>query len=113
VIFNPFDVVVYAFPYVEKAGFVKRPALILSEYKCFGAGSGVSIVAMITSAKASVWPLDISISDLSNAGLTNPCIVRMKLNTAANDLIERRIGSLSDVDRQAVTGSLRKLFAFL
>lgn len=111
--FKPFDVVTFAFPYVEKAGFVKRPAVILSDPENFGASTGVSIVAMITSAKQSEWPLDIRISDLASAGLSVPCFIRFKLNSAAHELFDRRIGTLERPDREAVTISLRRLFPFL
>jgi mRNA interferase MazF len=113
VTFKPFDVVTFAFPYVEKAGFVRRPAVILSGHDAFSTESGVSIVAMITSAKRSAWPLDIAISDLAIAGLSQPCVIRMKLNSAAHELVDRHIGTLSQADRDAVRSSLRKLFAFL
>ena len=112
-IFEPFDVIIFGFPYVEKARIVKRPAVVLSQYKGFGEASGIAIVAMITSALNSVWPLDIAISDLADAGLTQPCSVRMKINSASYELIEKRIGSLSLSDREVVSVNLRQLFPFL
>jgi mRNA interferase MazF len=113
VIFKPFDVVTFAFPFVEKAGFVTRPVVILSGHKGFSAEGGISIVAMITSAKRSAWPLDIAISGLTGAGLSQPCVIRMKLSSAAHELVDRHIGTLSEPDRDAVTIGLRQLFPFL
>lgn len=112
-IFKPFDVVTFAFPFVEKAGFVTRPVVILSDHASFGTEGGVSIVAMITSAKRSAWPLDVAISDLAVAGLNHPCVVRLKLNSAAHELIDRHIGTLSAPDCNAITAGLRQFFPFL
>ena len=112
-IFKPFDIVTFAFPFVEKSGFVMRPVVVLSGHDGFSADSGISIVAMITSAKRSAWPLDIPIADLSGAGLSHPCVVRMKLSSAAHDLVDRHIGSLSENDAEAVKGAIRQLFPFL
>ena len=111
--FKPFDVVTFAFPFVEKAGFVTRPVVILSGHAGFSAESGISIVAMITSAKRSAWPLDVAISNLAGAGLIHPCVIRLKLNSAADKLVDRYLGALSEPDQDAVTTGLRKLFPFL
>lgn len=113
VIFKPFDVVTFAFPFVEKAGFVSRPAVVLSGHAGFSAESGISIVAMITSAKRSAWPLDFEITDLPVAGLTRPCVVRMKLNSAAHELVDRQIGKLSEPDRASLVTRIKQLFPFL
>lgn len=112
-IFKPFDVVTFAFPFVEKAGFVIRPVVILSGHDGLRDESGISIVAMITSAKRSAWPLDVAISDLAVAGLSQPCVIRMKLNSAAHELVDRHIGALAKPDCAAVTATLRQLFPFL
>jgi mRNA interferase MazF len=113
VTFKPFDVVTFAFPFVEKSGFVTRPVVVLSGHSGFSAESGISIVAMITSAKRSAWPLDFEISDLTVAGLTHPCVVRMKLNSAAHDLVDRHIGTLSEADRVSLISGIKQLFPFL
>lgn len=110
-IFEPFDVVTFSFPFVERRGVVTRPVVILSPFKGFGVETGVAIVAMITSARHSAWPHDVILSDLGAAGLKQPCIVRMKLNTAALDRMDRKIGALAEVDREAMRTSFRKLFA--
>ena len=112
-IFKPFDVVTFAFPFVEKAGFVTRPVVILSGHAGFSSESGISIVAMITSAKRSAWPLDITMSDLASAGLSHPCVIRMKLSSAAHELIDRQIGTLSEPDRDAAKVTIKALFPFL
>jgi len=103
------DVVIVPFPFTEKLGEKRRPALVLSQ-KVFNA-NGHTILAMITTKSHSPWPGDTSIEDLSRAGLHVPCIVRLKVFTLDNRLIIRRSGSLSEKDRQNVVESFcRYLF---
>ena len=109
-IFEPFDVVVLPFPFADRAQTVARPALVLSPHAGFGERSGVVLVAMITSAKRSDWPFDVPIVDLDAAGLRIPCLIRMKLNTIAHELVDRRIGTLGEADRVAMRAAMRALF---
>lgn len=111
VTFEPFDVVRLPFPYADRAEAVARPAIVLTGGD-FHNASGTVLVAMVTSARNSSWPQDVVISDREAAGLVVPCVVRMKLNTIALGLIERKIGRLSEVDAHAVRQSLKTLLPF-
>lgn len=97
---DPSDVVIVPFPFTEKFGEKRRPALVLS-LKAFNA-NGHTVLAMITTKSHSPWPGDTSIEDLSGAGLHVPCIVRLKIFTLDNQLIIRRSGSLAEKDRRNV-----------
>jgi mRNA interferase MazF len=103
------DVVIVPFPFTDRAAAKRRPALILSDHERFGAATGQSLLAMITSAKLSRWPLDVEIADRAAAGLPSPCVVRMKLFTLDERLILRRAGRLVDGDRARVGQSLSTL----
>lgn len=106
--FDPFDVVIVPFPFTDRAQSKKRPALVLSENTEFNQKSGHSIMAMITSAKNSPWPLDVTVSDLSSAGLPAPSVVRMKLFTLDNRFVLSKLGALSPKDQKLVSQSLKK-----
>jgi len=108
--YNTHDIVVVPFPFTDKNSSKRRPALVLSDAKHFNAPVGQSVLAMITSAKNSSWPLDVEIHDLDSAGLTSASVVRMKLFTLDHQLILRKAGSLSTEDRQNVGLTLQKLF---
>ena len=99
-IFDRFDTAVVPFPFAEQAVLKRRPVVIMSARR-FNAENQVTLVAMITTAKASEWPSDIALTDLDAAGLTTPCILRWRLTTLPNDLILRALGRLSAVDRMA------------
>ena len=101
-----FDVVVVPFPFSEKAGTKRRPALVISNSEFNTAGN--TVLAMITTRGHHPWPGDQPISDLDNTGLPLPCIVRLKLFTLDNRLILRRLGELSPGDRKKVQSTLKK-----
>ena len=99
--FDAFDVIVVPFPFTDRAAAKRRPALVLSAAG-FNAASGHVIAAMITSARGSSWASDVPVRDLASAGLTVPCVVRMKLFTLAAELVLRRAGRLAEADEAAV-----------
>lgn len=107
--YRAFDVVVVPFPFTDQTASKRRPALVLSDADAFGAKVAQSVLAMITSAAHSDWPLDAAITDLKTAGLPSPSIVRMKLFTLDHQLILRKAGSLGAKDREAVARSVRRL----
>jgi mRNA-degrading endonuclease toxin of MazEF toxin-antitoxin module len=104
-IFERFDVVVVAFPFVASTERKPRPALVLST-SAFNHDNHHSLLAMITRAAHTGWPSDHAIRDLSSAGLRHASVVRWKLFTLDNRIISRRIGRLESEDRDACAGSL-------
>lgn len=111
VTFNPFDVVIMPFPFADRRGAVVRPAIILTAFAGFGDESGIAIAAMITSAKRSNWPFDVPIGDMASAGLSLPCVIRMKLNAVDYSLMDQKIGELAEVDRKALSIAMSSVFA--
>jgi mRNA interferase MazF len=65
------------------------------------------LLATITSARHSRWPGDRTIAGLKSAGLSAPCVVRLKLFTLDNRLLIRKIGRLGGEDRAAVEAGCR------
>ena len=102
---DTWDVVVVPFPFSERPGTRRRPALVLSR-PLFNR-SGHTALAMITTRAHRPWPGDVEIERLQQAGLPLPCIVRLKLFTLDNRLLARKIGSLATVDRRLVSEALR------
>ncbi|MGB1110185.1 MAG: type II toxin-antitoxin system PemK/MazF family toxin [Gammaproteobacteria bacterium] len=109
--FEAWDVVVVPFPFTDRTTTKRRPALVLSDAGSFNKQVGQSVLAMITSARNSDWPLDVEIGDLDVAGLPSASVVRMKLFTLDHHLVIRKAGSLAYPDRSHVRASLKKLFA--
>lgn len=101
VLCKPWDVVVVPFPFTERPGIKRRPALVLSQLRFNEKGH--IILAMITTQAHSPWPGDIAIDDLETAGLHVNCLVRLKIFTLDNRLILKKIGALSTADRKKVS----------
>ena len=96
------------FPFTDRAVQKRRPALVLSAPE-FQQRSGHLLLAMVTTARYSSWPLDWPIQDLRGTGLPKDCLVRMKLFSLDERLILSRLGELSRVDRAGVADHLRHL----
>ncbi len=109
VTFEAFDVVVVPFPFSDRTTMKRRPALVLSDAGNFNRQVGQSVLAMITSASNSDWPLDVNIKDLDSAGLPSASVVRMKLFTLDDKLVMRKAGALARQDRTSVSATLCKL----
>lgn len=111
VTYKPFDVVVVPFPFTDRQADKRRPALILSDEMQFNKPSGHAVLAMITSQKNPDWPLDTAITGIRQAGLPAPSKVRMKLFTLDHRLIFKKIGTLTNKDKQAVAKAIGRLLA--
>jgi len=105
VICDPWAVVVVPFPFTEKPGSKRRPALVLSNSSFNAAGH--TILAMITTQGHTPWPGDTEVEDLAAAGLRVPCLVRLKLFTLDNRLVLRRTGRLGTCDAEKVVQGIR------
>lgn len=105
-IFERFDIVVVPFPFTDRTSTIRRPALVLSSADPFGRETGQCLLAMITRAARSTWPFDVPLSDLTKTGLRVAGVVRMKLFTLDASLVLRRLGTLGEADRAAVSAAL-------
>ena len=107
--FDSFAVLRVPFPFTDRLAQKRRPALVLSQ-PAFQQACGHLLLAMITSARQSSWPLDWPIEDLQAAGLPQPCVVRLKLFTLDERLVLGPLGALADGDRASVIAQLAMLF---
>ena len=107
--FEQWQVVVVPFPFTDRPVRRRRPALVVSHPEALGNPIGHSVLAMITSAGHSRWPLDVPVSDLGCAGLPSPSVVRMKLFTLDDRLVERAVGRLAQADATPVAAALARL----
>lgn len=109
VAYDRFDVVRVPFPFTDRQTTRHRPALVVSDRPSFNDPARHSVMAMITSARHSSWPLDVRIGDLGAAGLPSESIVRFKLFTLDHRLVSGRLGRLGADDETAVAEALRAL----
>lgn len=107
--FERYDVVRVPFPFTDRQAEKNRPALVISDAAVFNRAAGHSVLAMITSAVHSPWPLDVPISDLKAAGLPAPSLVRFKLFTLDHRLVRGKLGRLAEKDQANATKAIRRL----
>lgn len=96
------------FPFTDRAVQRRRPAVVLSDPE-FQRGSAHLLLAMITTARRSCWPLDWPIRDVAAAGLNQACCVRFKLFSLDERLVLGQLGGLESVDRMGVRANLQRL----
>jgi mRNA interferase MazF len=104
------DVAIVPFPFTDLTISKVRPAVVLSK-RDFNEENGNTILAMITTAKRSVWPSDILLADADAAGLRQDCYVRWKVFTLTNEMLQRCAGTLSVRDLRTVKSAVKGLFA--
>ena len=109
-IYEQWQVVAVPFPFTDRPVHRRRPAVVVSQRGPLGAVVGHSVLAMITSAAHRRWPLDVDVTDLAAAGLPAASMVRMKLFTMDDRLVERVAGILSPEDAARVAQALTRLF---
>ncbi|MEO8083063.1 MAG: type II toxin-antitoxin system PemK/MazF family toxin [Ardenticatenales bacterium] len=107
--YERFQVVRVPFPFTDRVAQKHRPALVISNRDRFNQPVGHSVMAMITSAGNSPWPLDVPIDDVSAAGLPAPSKVRFKLFTLDHRLVRGALGTLAESDRAKVSAALDQL----
>jgi mRNA-degrading endonuclease toxin of MazEF toxin-antitoxin module len=114
VTYKRWDIVRLTFPYLEGHDAKKRPALIVSAdglaASCLGPPVAASSwAAMIATAKGGTLSEDIPVTGPQEAGLPEDCVIRpSRLFTIADDLVDRRLGTLKPRDRNAVAAFLKK-----
>lgn len=96
------------FPFRDRQASKRRPALVLSK-PVFQQHSSHLLLAMVTSARQSAWPLDWPIDNLTAAGLRQPCLVLLKLFTLDERLVLGTLGTLAAQYCSGVTANLHAL----
>lgn len=103
--FELWDVVVVPFPFTERVGQKRRPALVVSK-KEFNQ-NGHTLLAMITTQIHPPWPGDTLVEDSQAAGLPDACLVRLKVFTLDNRIILKKAGHLFPSDQTRVVKRFR------
>ena len=109
--YEPGDVILVPFPFGQRAGGRKRPALIISETD-YNQRTGQLIIAQVTGrVSGSSRVGDYLIQDWSSAGLLGPSIVRARLATVESGLVLRKLGTLTPDDLSAALAAIQEVFA--
>jgi len=111
--FESWDIVKVPFPYTDRPVRQRRPALVIGAGG-LQANNGLLWVMMITSQENRGWSGDVSVSDLKEAGLPVPSLVRPAKIATIEAAEAERIGRLPAADRPYIAkylaAELRPIF---
>ncbi|MBI4268158.1 MAG: type II toxin-antitoxin system PemK/MazF family toxin [Chloroflexi bacterium] len=100
------DVVLVVF--TDGSGEKRRPAVVLSSGR-YHSGRQEVVIAPITSQTESLAFGDHLIGDWQKAGLLFPSLATGILKTVKQDVIVRKLGTMSYPDMQAIENNLRDI----
>ena len=106
--FSPWDVVKVPFPHTDRPIRQYRPALVIVA-GAVAARHRLLWVLMITSAQNRRWSDDVSVSDLDEAGLPVPSVIRCAKIATLDARDAQPIGVLAENDRTKVAARVRHL----
>ena len=104
------DVVLVGFIFSDESGTKLRPALVVSS-AAYHRGRQELVVAAITSNVRRRLYGDHVLTEWKSAGLLFPSTVTGIIRTVKRSMIERKLGSLANPDREAVDREFRRSLA--
>lgn len=102
------DVVLVPFPFTDQSSTKKRPAVVVSS-DAYHRDHVDLIVAAVTSQPHSHRSGEVNLADWQQAGLLKPSVVKPVLATIDARLVIKKLGSLSDDDRNALARVFRQV----
>jgi mRNA-degrading endonuclease toxin of MazEF toxin-antitoxin module len=100
------EVVRVDFPHADTATLAARPAVVIASPAATDVFR-IIWVLMITSSRHTKWPDDVLVTDLAQAGLSRPSVIRTGKIAAIDHRYVSALGQLSEPDRASVRGRLR------
>ncbi len=102
--YNPGDIVLLSFPFVDGTGVKRRPAMVLLDTE-----DDDIIVSRVTS-NLFQSRFDVNIIEWQQAGLLLPSVVRLhKVATLEKNLVEKKLGSVVGSDWEIVRSTIQRL----
>jgi mRNA interferase MazF len=105
------DIVLVGFVFSDESGRKVRPARVISSSAYHRARREVLLAAITSNVRRRLFP-DHLLADWKAAGLLFPSLVTGIVRTVKQTMIERKLGSLTKADMQAVERELRRALGF-
>lgn len=103
------DIVLVPFPFTDQTGAKKRPAVVISSRAYNNARRDLIIMAVTTQLRPPNAFGEIAVDDWKAAGLLNPSAIKPVITTIEQTLVIKRLGLLSDQDREALKQAIGAL----
>jgi mRNA interferase MazF len=108
--YEPGDIVLVPYPFGERTGGKKRPALVVSSGE-HNQETGELLIAQITSRVTAASRIgDYHIQGWREANLPKPALVRARLATIETSQVLRKLGSLPQREFRAAQADLQSVF---
>jgi mRNA interferase MazF len=108
---SPGDVVLVNFQYTDRPQVKKRPAVVLSVPQYQQSRLDAVMVGLTTELGRNYFG-DCPIQEWQAAGLPKPSVAKGVIQTISQDMVDRRLGTLTSHDFSRVQGSVRQIFGF-
>ena len=96
------DIILVPFPFTDQTTTKKRPAAIISS-RVYNAERPDIIIMAITSQVRNIGKTgETALTDWQEAGLLKPSIIKPVITTLEKDLVIKKLGHLSDNDKQSL-----------
>ncbi len=110
--YNYGDVILVKFIFSEGGGAKLRPALVLSTENYHNSRQELVMAAVTSNVKRRLLG-DTKLNDWKSAGLLHASLVTAIIRTIKQDMVVRRLGTLSRKDLQTVGRNLNRVFGHL
>ena len=104
--FDRGDVVLVSLVFSDETGVTQRPAVIVSS-QAYHKSRREAIIMAITSRTDRILTGDHLIRDWREAGLLFPSVATGIIRTIEQDMLNRRLGTMSQADMEVIDANLR------
>jgi PemK-like, MazF-like toxin of type II toxin-antitoxin system len=108
-VFERGDIILVPFPFTDQTTIKKRPAVVISSNEYNKILSDVIIMAVTSQTERSFNVGECIIKDWQYAGLLKPSSIKPVISTIEQNLILKKLGSLSSEDRITLNEGIKEL----
>lgn len=108
---NKYDIVVLQFPFSSQEKLKARPAVIISSESFNNSKRDDLMVLAISSSFENKLSFETEIINWQSAGLLKPSLFKAAIATIEKGLVIQKLGTLEEIDQQALTKLLNQILA--
>jgi mRNA interferase MazF len=103
------DVVLVPFPFTDQSTTKRRPAVVVSSQAYNQERPDLILMAVTSQLRAAAGLGEVAVRDWQAAGLLKPSVIKPVITTAERGLVIRRLGQLTDQDREALRQAIQAI----
>jgi mRNA interferase MazF len=103
------DIVLVPFPFTDQSTTKRRPAVVVSSAAYQRERPDLILMAVTSQIRPAAGLGELTVRDWQAAGLLKPSAIKPVLTTVERGLVIRRLGRLSDPDREALKQAIQAI----